>query len=146
MPKSLKPPLYVLPHGIEVIAEYAPSGSNRYWRVRIRPHRFFPDVPVRGGGYEVRRSRVVMAAKLGRALTSDELVHHRNEDKNDDSPENLELTTFATHNAHHKTGTTQSPESRAKTSESLSLCYARGLRRRTSICSRDEKGKILWTS
>ena len=36
-----KSPIYVLPHGIEVIGEYAPSRKNRYWRVRIRPHRFF---------------------------------------------------------------------------------------------------------
>lgn len=141
-----KPPLYVLPHGIEVIGEYAPKGNNRYWRVRVRPHPFFSSVRVRAGGYCVRRSRVVMASKLGRQLRDDELVHHCNEDKNDDSPENLELETPASHNAHHKTGASHSAESRAKTSESLTECYAANRRRRTRISARNDKGQILWTS
>lgn len=141
-----KQPLYVLPHGIEVIGEYPPKAGNRYWRVRIRPHPFFPDVPVRFGGCDVRRSRVVMAAKLGRQLQQNEIVHHRSEDKNDDSPDNLELETPATHNAHHKTGTTRSAESRAKTSASLTKCYAAESRRRTHISSRNDKGQIQWTN
>ncbi len=141
-----KPPLYVLPHGIEVIGEYAPKGNNRYWRVRIRPHLLFPDVPVRCNGCDIRRSRVVMTSKIGRPLQRDEIVHHRNEDKNDDSPGNLELETPASHNAHHKTGTTHSAESRAKTSLSLAKCYAADRRRRTSISLRNDKGQILWTS
>lgn len=47
-------------------------------------------------------SRAVMAAQLGRLLSPHEIVHHRNEDTTDDSPENLELTTRAAHIATHR--------------------------------------------
>lgn len=45
--------------------------------------------------------RVVMECKLGRALTSDEVVHHINEVKDDNRPDNLEIMTPAAHNKHH---------------------------------------------
>ena len=45
--------------------------------------------------------RVVMECKLGRALTSDEVVHHINEVKEDNRPENLEIMTPAAHTKHH---------------------------------------------
>lgn len=141
-----KKPLYVLPHGIEVIGEYAPTEKNRYWRVRIRPHQFFPDVPVTSNGCYVRRSRVVLASKLGRPLLTTEIAHHRNENKADDSPENLELETPTSHNSHHKTGTTHTTETKAQTSQSLTNCYAAGARRRTRIASRNNKGQIQWTN
>ena len=41
--------------------------------------------------------RVVMEKKLGRALTPDEIVHHRNEVKTDNDPDNLELTDRSSH-------------------------------------------------
>jgi hypothetical protein len=122
-----KAPLYVLPHGIEVIGEYPARGKNRYWRVRIRPHRFFPDAPVVSNGIYVRRSRVVLASKLGRALTPAEHAHHRDEDRNSDVPGNVELLTAAEHNRHHKTGSKHTAASRAKTSETLKRMYAAGV-------------------
>ena len=140
-----KQPLYVLPHGIEVIGEYAPKGKNKYWRVRIRPHQFFPNVPVVSDGCYVRRSRVVLSAKIGRALLMTEIAHHINENKTDDSPDNLEIETPASHNSHHKTGVTHTAEAKAKTSQSLTDCYAAGARRRTRVISRNEKGQILCT-
>jgi len=45
--------------------------------------------------------RVVMAATLGRPLLSSEDVHHINEDKQDNRPENLEVVSRSAHTAHH---------------------------------------------
>lgn len=121
-------PLYMLPHGIEVIGEYPARGKNRYWRVRIRPHRFFPNAPVVSNGIYVRRNRVVLASKLGRALTPAEHAHHRDEDRDRDVPDNVELLTAAEHNRHHKTGTKHRADSKEKTSRSLKHAYATGAR------------------
>ena len=141
-----KPPLYVLPHGIEVVGEYPPGPSNQYARVRIRPHPFFPDAKVVSNGCEIRKNRVVLASMIGRGLADNEIAHHINEDKSDDTPENLELATRADHNAHHKSGFAHSDDSRSKTSQSLRDCYASNRRKRTSITKRNDKGQIKWTS
>ena len=45
--------------------------------------------------------RLVMEDKLGRPLLHKEIVHHKNEDKKDNSPENLELTNNKSHGKHH---------------------------------------------
>ena len=50
-------------------------------------------------GY-IKRSRLVMEKKLGRYLTPEEVVHHINEIKDDDRPENLQL--FANKSEHIK--------------------------------------------
>lgn len=137
-----KPPIYTLPHGIEVIGEYAMTGLNRYVRVRIRPHPFFADLKPVAGGCSVRRSRAVMASILGRPLRAGEHVHHRNEDRVDDRPENLEVVHQAEHNAHHKTGSRHRADSKAKASASLKRAYQLGIHRRTTIKNRDSKGRI----
>lgn len=123
-----KAPLYVLAHGIEVIGEYKPTPKNPYWRVRIRPHQFFPEVAPRAGGISVRRSRVLLAAKLGRPLTPSEIAHHADEDKGHDVADNLELLTPAAHNRHHKTGTRHTDESKGRISQSLKRAIAEGRR------------------
>lgn len=122
--RPLNAPLYTLPHGIEVVGEYAPTESNPYWRVRVRPHPFFNAAEVCRGHY-IRRSRVVLAAKLGRSLTADETAHHRNEDKTDDRPSNLELLSAGEHNTHHKTGTSHTLEARLRISAGVKLALNR---------------------
>lgn len=123
----VKPTLYVLPHGIEVIGEYKPNARFPYWRMRIRPHPFFPDAPVVSNGISVKRSRVLLAVKLGRALTRSDIAHHADEDKVHDTADNIDLLTPAEHNRHHKTGTKHRPESRAQTSATLKRLYASGV-------------------
>lgn len=141
--RTPKQPLYVLPHGIKVIGEYAPTVKNPYWRVRIRPHPFFPDVLVVSNGCDIRKSRVMLASKLGRAIAPNEIAHHVNEDKTDDRPENIKLETATSHNRHHKTGFSHTTGSKGKISEGLLASYATGKHRRTAITERDKEGKIL---
>lgn len=136
---AFKPPLYVLPYGIEVIGEYPARGKNRYWRVRIRPHPFFPDTPVVHGGCYVRRSRVVLASKLGRALTPEEHAHHEDEDRDNDTPMNLGQLSPAEHNRHHKMGSKHTEDAKARISESLSRAIREG--RRQPASPPDWKGR-----
>lgn len=124
------PPIYVLPHGIEVVGEYEPNEHNRYWRVRIRPHRFFPDVVERNGGIYVRRSRVILASRLGRPLTPQEHAHHDDEDRDNDTPGNIELLSPTAHNQHHKTGAKHSIETKRRISEGLKRAISEGRRDR----------------
>ena len=53
-----------------------------------------------GYGY-VKRSVLVVEAKIGRRLDPLEHVHHINGDKQDDSPENLEALTSSEHAKRH---------------------------------------------
>lgn len=45
--------------------------------------------------------RKVMEEKIGRLLSSNEIVHHKDHDKFNNSPENLEIMTRAEHARHH---------------------------------------------
>lgn len=55
----------------------------------------------RSSGY-ILEHRLVMERKIGRPLLDEEIVHHINEDKLDNRPENLEITDRAEHGHHHK--------------------------------------------
>lgn len=59
-----------------------------------------PDHPHKNAHGYVYEHRVVMEEKLGRLLTPDERVHHINNVKDDNRPENLEL--FATQGEHSR--------------------------------------------
>jgi hypothetical protein len=54
-----------------------------------------------GKGTYVLEYRLIAEKKIGRALRSDEIVHHVNGDVSDGSPENLEVMTQAEHARQH---------------------------------------------
>lgn len=76
------------------VREHAGRGSlsHGYWYVAVPPERrhLVPE-----GRTKEFEHRLVMAEQLGRPLTADEVVHHRNGDRLDNSPENLELWSTA---------------------------------------------------
>jgi len=117
--------LYTLPGDIHVIGEYSPSKSNPYTRVRILEHHLF-DAVVKLGCQQIKKSRVVMTSILGRKLLITELVHHKNENREDDSPDNLEIISADCHNKHHKIGTKHSDKSKTKISIGMKQAFKEG--------------------
>jgi len=70
--------------------------SHGYVLVKRPDH---PDADSRGYVYE---HRLVAEEKLGRRLDSDEHVHHKNGDKQDNSPENIEVYHETEHRVEHR--------------------------------------------
>lgn len=145
----MAPPRKVL-HRLEyntVVIGWRKLNERIYWRVE-GPHVLFPNATLTHYAYnepvfEVERARMLMAIKLGRPLESHEIVHHKNNNSEEDSEWNLELTTQAEHNKHHKTGTRHSEEVKEQIGRAVHFAYQEGRHRVTQISQRDAQGRIL---
>jgi hypothetical protein len=75
------------------------GGRNRkaeVWWINGRGY-----VEGRVGGRPIKRHRYVAEQMLGRTLRPDEDVHHKNGDKTDNRPENLEVLSHGAHSIEH---------------------------------------------
>ena len=80
--------------------------TKGYWYVRKSEH------PRASNGY-VKRATIVLEEKLGRFLKDDELAHHENDDKEDDTPGNLTLMRTGGHTRlHHPKKRKRNPTSK----------------------------------
>lgn len=60
-----------------------------------------PDHPNAGMGGYIFEHRYVMSKHLGRPLTEDEVVHHKDENRLNNDITNLEIMSRSEHNQHH---------------------------------------------
>lgn len=81
--------------------------TPKYWKDRVvsytygYPRVYWPEHPMADGAGMVKIHRAVMSEALGRSLSPNEHVHHKNEDKSDWRVENLELVTPSEHTELH---------------------------------------------
>jgi hypothetical protein len=84
--------------------------EHHNWKGGVHKHssgylyEYAPDHPAASSKGYVLQHRLVMERKLGRLLKDYEIVHHINEVKTDNRPENLELTNLSLHMQGHKAG------------------------------------------
>jgi len=71
------------------------QSSKGYYYIRIPEH-----PRATNNGY-VKQADLVLEEKLGRPLEPNEIAHHIDRDKTNDSPDNLELETLSSHSKRH---------------------------------------------
>ena len=76
------------------------GGQTTDGRGRTLLHR--PDHPSANKWGYVYRYRILVEESIGRFLTSDEIVHHKDGDKSNDAIENLEIMSQSNHIAEHR--------------------------------------------
>lgn len=74
---------------------------------------------IKVNGKKIDEHRYVMEQHLGRQLSRDEVVHHKDGDKSNNDIENLELMSLSEHSRQHQLGNMPSEETRRKLSEAL---------------------------
>lgn len=72
--------------------------------VLLRVGKDHPHADVRGYAYE---HRLIAEAAIGRALTSNEVVHHIDGNKSNNAPENLQVVTATEHCFEHRSSTSR---------------------------------------
>ncbi len=76
---------------------------------------YAPNHPNAGvAGVYVLRYRLMMEEHLGRYLTENEIIHHKNGDVTDDRIENLEVMSQSVHAKHHDNLQTANPIMQSK--------------------------------
>lgn len=106
-----------------------------------------PDHPRATKNSYVLLHRLIVENELGRFLTKDEIVHHKDGNKKNNDPSNLEVMTAAEHaSLHHNTGRTMAPLvcTRCGTlfeREVRLLIHNKAYKEGRSFCSRSCNGK-----
>lgn len=98
--------------------------SNGYVLIRVGKSHHLADV--RGYAYE---HRLVAEETLGRRLRDDEQVHHKDENKQNNAPDNLEVVLHSEHGTRHRRDVTEGvlfliehfPSTRAQLAEYLGV-------------------------
>lgn len=106
-----------------------------------------PTCPYASKKGSVRRNKWVLW-KAGVEIPKGSHVHHRDEDRGNDSLDNLEVLTKAEHYRQHATGHVVTEESRKKIAESLSRFYEspeakQRLREVIQVRERDWHGRLV---